>query len=61
MLRQVLAQGYEEVIFYCSYGERSALAARAAAQAGLTGVKHLVGGLNAWSKSGGAVHHFIDD
>ncbi|HLT92803.1 MAG TPA: MBL fold metallo-hydrolase [Woeseiaceae bacterium] len=39
------------VIFYCAYGERSAMAVQAAREAGLEGSKHLKGGMDAWNRS----------
>jgi sulfur dioxygenase len=42
-------------MFYCAYGERSAMAVQAAQDAGLTSACHIQGGLNEWKKSGGAI------
>jgi rhodanese-related sulfurtransferase len=42
----------KQVILYCAYGERSAMALRAAHAAGLTSMRHLQGGFNAWESSG---------
>jgi glyoxylase-like metal-dependent hydrolase (beta-lactamase superfamily II) len=41
------------LIFYCSFGERSAMALQAAHEAGLGNVFHLAGGLDGWLKAGG--------
>lgn len=41
-------------VFFCAGGWRSALAARAAQEMGLTPVAHIDGGFGAWKKSGGA-------
>jgi sulfur dioxygenase len=38
------------LLFYCAYGERSAMAVQAAQDAGVTGGRHIVGGLEAWKK-----------
>ncbi|MGV1013666.1 MAG: MBL fold metallo-hydrolase [Methyloceanibacter sp.] len=38
------------LIFMCAFGERSALAVQAAQEAGLTGARHLHGGLSGWHK-----------
>ena len=47
-----LFSGTQRIIFYCAYGERSALAVRTATAKGLSDVCHLVGGLAAWKKQG---------
>ena len=39
-------------VFFCGGGWRSALAARAAQEMGLTPVKHVHGGFGAWKKAG---------
>jgi sulfur dioxygenase len=41
------------LLFFCAYGERSAMAVQAAQHAGLTGARHIAGGLEAWKKAGG--------
>jgi sulfur dioxygenase len=43
------------ILFYCAYGERSAMAVEAAQQAGIPTARHIAGGLDAWRKAGGAV------
>ncbi len=49
-----LAKGNEKkLVFYCAYGERSAMAVQAAQDAGLTRACHLEGGINAWRKADG--------
>jgi glyoxylase-like metal-dependent hydrolase (beta-lactamase superfamily II) len=42
------------LLFYCAYGERSAMAVQ---DAGLTTCRHIEGGLDAWKKAGGKVVH----
>ncbi len=42
-------------IFYCASAWRSALAAKAAMEMGLSPVVHLEGGFNEWLKQGGAI------
>ena len=55
-LRELLqAGGSRRLVFYCAYGERSAMAVNAAREAGIINVAHLVGGIDAWVKSGGKV------
>lgn len=55
LLHELAATTGKEIVFYCAYGERSAMAVEAARQAGLAGTRHLQGGLDAWKKAGGAV------
>jgi sulfur dioxygenase len=43
------------LLFYCAYGERSAMAVQAAQDAGLAASRHIAGGLEAWKKAGGTV------
>jgi rhodanese-related sulfurtransferase len=42
-------------VFYCASGARSALAARAAMEMGLSPVVNLSGGVSAWTKAGGTL------
>lgn len=55
MLHYEAATGGRRIVFYCAYGERSALAVQAAQTAGLTAACHVVGGLDSWVREGGAV------
>jgi glyoxylase-like metal-dependent hydrolase (beta-lactamase superfamily II)/rhodanese-related sulfurtransferase len=41
------------VLFYCAFGERSAMAVEAAREAGLDTARHIQGGVDAWKKVGG--------
>ena len=43
------------LVFFCAYGERSAMAVQAAHDAGFETAMHIHGGLDAWRKAGGAV------
>lgn len=43
------------IVFYCAYGERSAMAVEAAQNAGIGTARHLSGGLDAWKKAGGTL------
>jgi glyoxylase-like metal-dependent hydrolase (beta-lactamase superfamily II)/rhodanese-related sulfurtransferase len=45
----------KRLLFYCAYGERSAMAVQAAQDAGLTACDHIEGGLEAWKNAGGDV------
>ncbi len=38
-------------VFYCAFGERSAMAVQRARDAGLTSARHLEGGFSAWQKA----------
>ena len=51
---RALAGAGKRLVFYCAFGERSAMAVRAAQDAGLS-ASHIEGGLDAWSKTGGAI------
>ena len=42
-----------QIVFYCAFGERSAMAVRIAEEAGILGVRHLSGGIAAWHQAGG--------
>jgi sulfur dioxygenase len=50
-LLRVLADS-KQLLFYCAFGERSAMAVQAAQDAGLTGTRHIQGGMDAWKKAG---------
>ena len=41
------------LVFFCAFGERSAMAVQAAQDAGLTNSAHIAGGMGAWKKAGG--------
>lgn len=43
------------LLFYCAYGERSAMAVAAAQSAGLGAACHIEGGIDAWKKADGPV------
>jgi rhodanese-related sulfurtransferase len=44
-------------VFFCAFGERSAMAVAAAKEAGLASTAHIAGGIDAWKKAGGPVVH----
>ncbi len=52
LLQQLATDTPKALVFYCAYGERSAMAVQAAQKAGLTGARHLQGGLAAWKSAG---------
>jgi len=55
MLREVAAATGRRMLFFCAFGERSAMAVSAAKQAGLLNTAHIAGGIDAWKKAGGPV------
>jgi glyoxylase-like metal-dependent hydrolase (beta-lactamase superfamily II)/rhodanese-related sulfurtransferase len=55
MLHALAISTGKRLIFYCAYGERSAMAVQAAQQAGLASSSHLQGGIAAWKAAGGPV------
>jgi glyoxylase-like metal-dependent hydrolase (beta-lactamase superfamily II)/rhodanese-related sulfurtransferase len=55
VLREVAAATGRRVVFFCAFGERSAMAVAAAKQAGLANTAHIAGGIDAWKKAGGPV------
>jgi glyoxylase-like metal-dependent hydrolase (beta-lactamase superfamily II)/rhodanese-related sulfurtransferase len=55
MLREVATATGRRIVFFCAYGERSAMAVNAAKEAGLTDPAHIAGGIDAWKKAGGPV------
>ncbi len=55
VLREMATATSRRLVYYCAYGERSALAVQASREAGLTEVCHLVGGIDAWAAAGGPV------
>jgi len=55
MLREVAAATGRRVVFFCAFGERSAMAVAAAKKAGLAKTVHIEGGMDAWKKAGGPV------
>jgi glyoxylase-like metal-dependent hydrolase (beta-lactamase superfamily II)/rhodanese-related sulfurtransferase len=55
MLREVAAATGRRIVFFCAFGERSAMAVAAAREAGLGNTAHIAGGIDAWKKAGGPV------
>ena len=53
MLHVLAAATGKRLVFYCAYGERSAMAVQCAREAGLTNVCHIKGGLHAWKRATG--------
>ncbi|MFQ5773576.1 MAG: MBL fold metallo-hydrolase [Kiloniellaceae bacterium] len=55
LLHELAVATGKRLVFYCAYGERSAMAVQAAQEAGLNNACHVKGGLDAWKKVGGPV------
>src|SRR5215831_16705505 len=53
MLNALAKSTGKRLLFYCAFGERSAMAVQAAQDAGLSSSCHLQGGLAAWKAAGG--------
>jgi len=56
-LNELAATTGKRVVFYCAYGERSAMAVQAAQAAGITSACHIQGGVGAWRKVQGPLSH----
>jgi len=57
MLHELAKSTNKRLLFYCAFGERSAMAVQAAQDAGLTSTRHIQGGIDAWKKANGPVAH----
>lgn len=55
ILHELAAATGKRIVFYCAFGERSAMAVEAAQDAGLTSACHIEGGIDAWKKANGPV------
>ena len=55
LLHELAKSAGKTLLFFCAYGERSAMAVQAAQHAGLVGARHMAGGLEAWKTAGGEV------
>jgi sulfur dioxygenase len=55
MLHELAAATGKRIVFYCAFGERSAMAVQAAQDAGLNTACHIQGGIAAWKKANGPV------
>src|SRR6478752_1539887 len=53
MLHELAEATGKRIVFYCAYGERSAMAVQAAQDAGLKTACHIEGGVDAWKKANG--------
>ena len=55
LLHELAVATGKRLLFYCAFGERSAMAVQAAQDAGITTARHIQGGIDAWKKIGGAL------
>jgi rhodanese-related sulfurtransferase len=55
VLHNLAATAQKQLLFYCAFGERSAMAVQAAQEAGLTTSRHIQGGIEAWRIAGGRI------
>ena len=53
MLHLLAEATSKTLLFYCAFGERSAMAVQAAQDAGLQSARHIEGGIGAWKQAGG--------
>jgi sulfur dioxygenase len=53
ILHELAAASGKRLVFYCAFGERSAMAVQAAQDAGLKNAFHIAGGIDAWKKASG--------
>ena len=52
LIHELAATG-KTIVFYCAFGERSAMAVQAAQDKGMTSCRHIDGGMAAWARAGG--------
>jgi sulfur dioxygenase len=57
LLNELSAATGRRLVFYCAYGERSAMAVKLAQEAGISSACHLAGGLDAWKIANGPLAH----
>src|SRR4051794_26712781 len=57
MLHELASATNKRLVFYCAFGERSAMAVQAAQDAGLATACHIHGGIDAWKKADGPITH----
>ena len=57
ILRELARSSDKRLVFYCAFGERSAMAVQAAQDAGLIAALHVEGGIDAWKRAQGPLSH----
>ena len=55
MLHELASATGKRILFYCAFGERSAMAVQAAQDAGIASACHIHGGIDAWRRANGAL------
>jgi glyoxylase-like metal-dependent hydrolase (beta-lactamase superfamily II)/rhodanese-related sulfurtransferase len=55
VLHELATTTGKRIVFYCAFGERSAMAVQAAQDAGLATACHIEGGIDAWKKADGPI------
>ena len=55
MLHELASATDKRLVFYCAFGERSAMAVQAAQDAGLATACHIHGGIDAWKRAQGPI------
>jgi sulfur dioxygenase len=59
VLYELAASTGKRLVFYCAFGERSAMAVQAAQDAGISSACHLHGGVDGWKKLHGPLVHQV--
>ncbi|MBZ9732959.1 MBL fold metallo-hydrolase [Mesorhizobium sp. CA18] len=57
MLHELAKSTSKQILFYCAFGERSAMAVQAAQDVGISSARHIQGGIDAWRKASGPLMH----
>ena len=57
MLHELAKSTSKRILFYCAFGERSAMAVQAAQDAGIASACHIQGGMGAWKQAKGPLGH----
>ena len=57
MLHELAKSTAKQLLFYCAFGERSAMAVQAAQDVGISSARHIQGGIDAWRKASGPLVH----
>ncbi|TIV62303.1 MAG: MBL fold metallo-hydrolase [Mesorhizobium sp.] len=57
MLHELAKSTGKQLLFYCAFGERSAMAVQAAQDVGISSARHIQGGIDAWRKASGPLAH----
>jgi sulfur dioxygenase len=55
LLHRLAVAAGKQLVFYCAFGERSAMAVQAAQDEGIASAAHIAGGMAAWKQAGGTI------